>query len=304
MNRTDDARSTAAIFTAGGATPKAGSRFFQPDLAGTLTCRYRQTLIVTAPLPSSGGVTMCEALGILAADAPARPVRSFENTHLEVEAERRAFVDRNMQLGDPAFAPSQVSRLLEPAYLARQRATIASERATASADLRSGLPLHEGTNTTNYSVVDAAGNAVDVTYTINNWFGSGFVAGNTGVLLNDEMDDFTSKPGVPNMMRVVQGTANKIEPGKRPLSSMTPTMVVDAGGRIELVTGAAGGPRIITTVLDIVRAVVDFGEGAGTALVEPRMHMQWLPDAIYAERDTLDEATLAVRLVAWSVLRR
>jgi gamma-glutamyltranspeptidase/glutathione hydrolase len=283
---------TAAARASGGIMTEVDLARYRAIDRKPLMCSYRRTLVITAPLPSSGGVTMCETLGILSADVPALPVRDFENAHLEIEAERRAFVDRNMQLGDPAFVPSKVARLLDPAYLARLRTSILPERATASTTLRSGIDLHEGTNTTNYSVVDAAGNAVDVTYTINNWFGSDFVAGRTGVLLNDEMDDFTSKPGVPNMMRLVQGTANKIEPGKRPLSSMTPTIVAGAAGRIEFVTGAAGGPRIITTVLDSVRAVVDFHQDAGTALAAPRMHMQWLPDVIYAEPRTFDEATL------------
>jgi gamma-glutamyltranspeptidase/glutathione hydrolase len=259
-----------------------------------LTCRYRDVTVVTSPLPSSGGVAICEILGIIGHDTPARPVRSFANTHLEVEAERRAFADRNTQLGDPAFIASPVARLLDPAYLARQRASIAPEAATASSTLHVGaMSAHEGTNTTNYSVIDAAGNAVDVTYTLNNSFGSGFVAGSTGVMLNDEMDDFTSKPGVPNMFGLVQGRANAIAPGKRPLSSMSPSIVVDAAGRTELVAGAAGGPRIITTTLDTIRAIVDFGEDAGVALAAPRMHMQWLPDVLYAQPDTFDDATLA-----------
>ena len=282
----------SSVRASGGIISEADLAAYRVIEREPLRCRYRGTSIVTAPLPSSGGVTMCETLGIVSKDVPRLPVRGFTNTHLEVEAERRAFVDRNAQLGDPAFVPSKVARLLEPGYLARLRTTIEPERATASAKLRSGIALHEGTNTTNYSVVDAAGNAVDVTYTINNWFGSDFVAGRTGVLLNDEMDDFTSKPGVANMMRLVQGIANKIEPGKRPLSSMTPTIVVDAAGRTELVTGAAGGPRIITTVLDTVRAVVDFHQDASTALAAPRMHMQWMPDVIYAEPQTFDDATL------------
>jgi gamma-glutamyltranspeptidase / glutathione hydrolase len=230
--------------------------------------------------------------GILAADVPRPPVRSFENTHLLVEAERRAFRDRNTQLGDPGFVPSRVSALLDPAYLKQQRSTIDPERATPSNTLALG-ETHEGSNTTNFSVVDSAGNAVDVTYTLNDSFGSAFVAGHSGVLLNDEMDDFTSKPGVPNMFGLVQGTANAIAPGKRPLSSMSPTVVVAPSGKVLFVTGAAGGPRIITTVLDTIRAVVDFGEDATTALSDPRVHMQWLPDVLYADPTAFDEATAA-----------
>ena len=330
---------TAAIFTAGGATPAAGTVLRQRDLARTLrridalgpdgfyrgdvahalagairsaggivteadlanyrpierdpvTCKYRDVTIVTSPPPSSGGVAICEVLGIVGDATPAFPIRSFANTHLEVEAERRAFADRNTSLGDPAFVASPVSRLLDPAYLARLRAQISAGSATPSSEVRGGIVTPEGTNTTNYSVVDAAGNAVDVTYTLNNTFGSGMVAGNTGVLLNDEMDDFTSKLGAPNMFGLVQGSANAIAPGKRPLSSMSPTIVVDASGRAVLVAGAAGGPRIITTTLDIIRAVVDFGEDPSRALADPRVHMQWLPDVLYAEPDAFDAATL------------
>ncbi len=157
--------------------------------------------------------------------------------------------------------------------------------------MSTGIATHEGSNTTNYSVVDAAGNAVDVTYTLNNSFGSDFVAGRTGVLLNDEMDDFTIKPGAPNMFGLVQG-ANAIAPGKRPLSSMSPSIVVNASGRLVFVGGAAGGPRIITTMLDAIRAVVDFHQDAVSAVAAPRLHMQWLPDIVYAQPDTFDPATL------------
>jgi gamma-glutamyltranspeptidase/glutathione hydrolase len=330
---------TAAVFVAGGETPRAGSTFRQPALANTLRridaegaagfyrgeiakeleasvkasggiitradlatyrivdrvplkCKYRSVTIVTAPLPSSGGVTMCEILGILAGDTPALPVRSFANAHIEIEAERRAFVDRNTQLGDPAFVPSRVAALLDPSYLSRVRKSIDPDRATPSTSLSTGIATHEGSNTTNYSVVDAAGNIVDVTYTLNDSFGSDFVAGRTGVLLNDEMDDFTVKPGTPNIFGLVQGTANAIAPGKRPLSSMAPSIVVNASGRPTFVAGAAGGPRIITTTLDAIRAVVDFHQDAVSAIAAPRMHMQWLPDVVYAESETFDQTTL------------
>ncbi|GAC1411238.1 MAG: gamma-glutamyltransferase [Candidatus Velthaea sp.] len=289
----DVARELARSISAGGGiVTEADLAAYRVIDRDPLTCRYRGATVLTAPLPSSGGIAMCEIFGIVERDPAELPVRSFENTHLEVEAERRAFADRNTQLGDPAFVASTVSHLLSPAYLARQRASIASERATPSSDLHGGsVETREGTNTTNYSVIDAAGNAVDVTYTLNNAFGSNFVAGRTGVLLNDEMDDFTSKSGVPNAFGLVQGAANAIAPGKRPLSSMTPSIVIDSLGRPELVVGAAGGPRIITTTLDAIRAVVDFGDDAGEALSRPRIHMQWLPDVLYAENDAFDDAT-------------
>ncbi len=185
-------------------------------------------------------------------------------------------------MGDPDFVKPPVAQLLAPAYLAQQRASIAADRATPSSAVK-GMPIHEGTNTTNFSVVDAAGNAVDVTYTLNSTFGSGLVAGDTGVLLNNEMDDFASAPGVPNQFGLVQGAANAIVPHKRPLSSMVPTIAVDPAGRVALVAGAAGGPRIITTTLDIVRGVLDFGQDVGTAMSAPRVHEQWLPDVVYAD---------------------
>ena len=282
----------AAIRSGGGIVTKADLANYRAIERAPLSCSYRGETIVTSPPPSSGGVAICEILGILGDTKPALPIRSFANTHLEVEAERRAFADRNTQIGDPAFVTSPVGRLLDPAYLRRLRAQIAADHATPSSEVRGGIATHEGTNTTNYSVVDAAGNAVDVTYTLNNSFGSGFVGGVTGVLLNDEMDDFTSKPGAPNMFGLVQGVANAIAPGKRPLSSMTPSIVVDRSGRSVLVAGAAGGPRIITTTLDIIRAVAGFGEDAPSALADPRIHMQWLPDVLYAEPDAFGAETL------------
>lgn len=282
----------ASIRAAGGIMTEADLANYRAIDRPPVTCGHRGMTIVTSPPPSSGGVAICEILGILGDVKPTLPIRSFANTHLEVEAERRAFADRNTQLGDPAFVASPVARLLDPAYLAKQRAQIGADSATPSSKVRGGDAAQEGKNTTNYSVVDAAGNAVDVTYTLNNSFGSGLVGGDTGVLLNDEMDDFTSKPGVPNMFGLVQGAANAIAPGKRPLSSMSPSIVVDASGRALLVAGAAGGPRIITTTLDIIRAVVDFGEDASAAIADQRIHMQWLPDVLYAEPEAFDAPTL------------
>lgn len=271
-------------------TRAAGGILSVADLAGyrvrersPLTCTHAGQTIVTAPPPSSGGVAICETLGIIG-ETGAGTLRDLRNAQLEIEAERRAFADRSTALGDPGFVRVPVAQLLDRAYLSRKRASIVAYRATPSAAL-SGFRMHEGHDTTNYSVVDGAGNAVDVTYTLNNGFGSGFVAAGTGVLLNDEMDDFTSKPGAPNMFGLVQGVANAIAPGKRPLSSMSPTIVLDRSGRVRLVAGAAGGPRIITTTLDIVRSVFDFHETLARAVARPRAHMQWLPDRVFVERD-------------------
>ena len=169
--------------------------------------------------------------------------------------------------------------MLDPAYAARLRATIEPDRATPSSQVKPGLnvAVHENDDTTHYSIVDAHGNAVAVTYTINDWFGSGVMAGDTGFLLNDEMDDFTSKPGVPNMFGLVQGERNDIQPGKRPLSSMTPTIVLNHG-KLAMVTGSPGGSRIITIALETVLNVFDFGMNVQQAVDAPRIHMQWLPD--------------------------
>jgi gamma-glutamyltranspeptidase/glutathione hydrolase len=282
-----------SIRAAGGIMTTADLAAYHPIERRPLTCSYRGHTIITSPLPSSGGVAICEVLGMLAHDTFAAPKRSFANTHLEAEAERRAFFDRNTELGDPAFVHADVAHLLDPSYLAKQRASFAPERATPSSTFHPGMTMHEGTNTTNYSVIDAAGNAADVTYTLNNSFGSNFIAGRTGVLMNDEMDDFTSKPGVANMFGLVQGTADAIAPGKRPLSSMSPTIVLDSDGHVVLAAGAAGGPRIITTTLDMLRAVIDFNEDPATIAQDPRMHLQWLPDTIYAEPTTFDAPTLS-----------
>jgi gamma-glutamyltranspeptidase/glutathione hydrolase len=285
---------SASVRAAGGIITEADLAAYRVVEREPLVCTHRGDTIVTAPLPSSGGVVTCEVLGMLGDAAPNGGPLAFANVHRKVEAERRAFADRNAELGDPAFIHSSVvPRLLDPAYLARLRATIEPERATPSRDLRGGgVAIHEGHNTTNYSVIDASGNVVDVTYTLNNTFGSGFVASGTGVLLNDEMDDFTVKRGVANMFGLVQGAANAIAPGKRPLSSMTPTVVLDPSGNVALVVGAAGGPRIITTVLDAILGVVDYGESSSEALAAPRVHMQWLPDVLYAETGSFDAVTL------------
>jgi len=288
-------RLSASARASGGIITEADLAAYRVVERKPLLCTHHGDTIVTSPLPSSGGVVTCEVLGILGDAAPNGDPLAFENVHRKVEAERRAFADRNAELGDPAFVhASVVPRLLDPAYLARLRATIQAERATPSSEVRAGsVAIHEGHNTTNYSVIDAAGNVVDVTYTLNNTFGSGFVAGDTGVLLNDEMDDFTTKVGIANMFGLVQGAANAIAPGKRPLSSMTPTVVLDSSGSVVLVVGAAGGPRIITTVLDAILGVVDYGETPSEALAAPRVHMQWLPDVLYAETGAFDAATLA-----------
>jgi gamma-glutamyltranspeptidase/glutathione hydrolase len=247
-----------------------------------LRCDYHGYEIVSVPPPSSGGVTLCEILNIVAPyPFAAWGWHSVRETHYLIEAERRAYADRNTYLGDPAFVNNPVAQLMDPAYAARLRASIDPRRATPSTQVKPGLgvTLHENDDTTHYSIVDRWGNAVAVTYTLNDWFGAGVIAGNTGFFLNDEMDDFTSKPGVPNMYGLVQGSANSIAPGKRPLSSMTPT-IVTRNGKLVMVTGSPGGSRIITIVLETILNVLDFRMNVQQAVDAPRIHMQWLPDRI------------------------
>ena len=257
-----------------------------------VTCRYRDYRIVSAPPPSSGGVTLCEILGIIqSVPFAALGAASADGVHEVIEAERLAFIDRNTYLGDPDFVRDPISELLAPAYIAKQRARI-GERALRSADLAPGLGPREGKHTTHYSIADRFGNAVSVTYTINDDFGAYVVAPYTGFLLNDEMDDFTSKPGVPNMFGLVQGAANEIAPGKRPLSSMTPTIAL-RNGRVAIVAGAPGGPTIITTVLQVLMNVIDFGMSAQAAVDAPRYHEQWQPEAVAVEPKTFSPALQA-----------
>lgn len=265
------------------------------DESQPVQCSYHGLTIVSAPPPSSGGVTLCETLNILSPYPLANwGWHSVKETHYVIEAERRAYADRNAYLGDPTFVHDPVARLLSPAYAAKLRASISPVKATPSKDVKPGLNIavHENANTTHYSIVDKYGNAVGVTYTINDWFGSGVVAPGTGFFLNDEMDDFTSKPGVPNMFGLVQGKRNDIVPGKRPLSSMTPTMVL-RNGKLAMVTGSPGGSRIITIVLETLLDVFDFGMNVQQAVDAPRIHMQWLPDRIDYEPQALTPAAMS-----------
>jgi gamma-glutamyltranspeptidase/glutathione hydrolase len=258
-----------------------------------IVCNYRGYRLVSAPPPSSGGVTLCLALGILEGyplaawgrDAP-------EYVHAMAEALRRAFVDRNTRLGDPGFVANPVAALLDARYAAAQRAGIDPARATDSVALMPPAGVREAEQTTHYSIVDAVGNAVSVTTTLNGAFGARVVAGATGVLLNNEMDDFTVKPGVPNLFGLVQGRANAIAPGKRPLSSMTPT-IVTRDDALVMVIGSPGGPRIITTVLQVILNVVDHRMSLADAIAAPRLHHQWLPDTLFVEPARLPEAARA-----------
>ena len=261
---------------------------------------YRGYEIISAPPPSSGGVALIETLNILEGyDLAKQGDGSAQAIHLTAEAYQRTFFDRAEFLGDPDFSKIPVAQLIDKRYGNAWRDTISLRRATPSSDLRrpaifsqldsyaSSHPqpksVHEPEHTTHYSVVDPDGNAVSVTTTLNDSFGSRVTAEGLGFLLNNEMDDFASKPGVPNLYGLIQGPANAIGPDKRPLSSMTPTIVLK-GGKLFLVLGSPGGSTIITTVANVLTGVVDYGLNIQEAVNAPRFHDQWMPDNIKMEK--------------------
>ena len=271
---------------------------------------YRGYEIISAPPPSSGGIALVETLNILEGyDLAKEGDRSAESIHLTAEAFQRAFFDRAEFLGDSDFSKIPVAQLIDKRYGNAWRETIALRRATPSAEVRrpavfsqldsyaSSHPqpksVVEPEHTTHYSVVDPEGNAVAVTTTLNDGFGSRVTAEGLGFLLNDEMDDFTSKPGVPNMFGLLQGPANAIGPGKRPLSAMTPTIVLK-NGKLFLVLGSPGGPTIITTVANILMGVVDYGLNLQQAVNAARFHDQWMPDEIRVEATGISPDTIGI----------
>ena len=247
-----------------------------------VTCTYRGYEITSSPPPSSGGVIICEILNVLEGyPLSYLGAGSAETVHVMVEAMRHAYVDRNSALGDPDFVDNPVSKLLDKTYANDIRDKIDPFRAGVSQDL---MPkgFGESKETTHYSIIDDDGNAVAVTYTLNGSFGAGAVADGTGILLNNEMDDFTQKPGVPNLYGLVQGEANAIQPRKTPLSSMSPTIVA-RDGKPFMVIGSPGGSRIITITLEAIVNVIDHGMNIQEAIDAPRIHHQWLPDTVYIE---------------------
>ena len=269
---------------------------------------YRGMNIYSAPPPSSGGVALLEILNILEGyDLKKYGAGSAEAVHLTIEAFRRAFYDRAEFMGDPDFARVPVAQLIDKKYGAAWRESVNPDKASASNGLKRPTIFNEleryaashppralaaeGSNTTHSSVVDSEGNAVAVTTTLNESFGSAVTAEGLGFLLNDEMDDFTSKPGVPNLYGLKQSEANAIGPGKRPLSAMTPTMVVN-NGKLLLVMGSPGGPRIITTVANVLLGVIDYGLNVQQAVNAPRFHEQWSPDWVDMERVGFSPDTL------------
>ncbi len=256
-----------------------------------VSCGYRGYTIMSSPPPSSGGTTICQILQLIKPYPMDKwGYGSVNAIHYLVEAERRAFADRNTYLGDPAFAQNPIAELLSLEHVAKMRATIQPDKATPSSEIKGSLGAAEGQHTTHFSVVDAKGNAVSITFTINYLFGLGQIAGNTGFFLNNEMDDFTAKPGVPNTFGLVQGRINQIEPGKRPLSSMSPTIVLK-DGKLFLITGSPGGSTIISTTLESILNVVDFGMNMQQAVDAPRVHNQWYPDVVFVEQGLLTPET-------------
>ncbi len=278
---------------------------------------YRGYEVISAPPPSSGGTVLIESLNILEGyDLAAMKDRSAQSIHFTTEAFRRAFFDRAEFLGDPDFSRIPVSQLIDKKYAAAWRDSIAPEQASSSKELQrpaifseleryalahpQPTSVHESQHTTHYSVVDADGDAVAVTTTINDWFGSRVTAHGLGFLLNDEMDDFSAKPGVPNSDGLIQGEANAIGPGKRPLSSMTPTIVVHDGKTV-MVLGSPGSSKIVTTVANVLMGVVDYGMNIQEAVNAPRFHNQWLPDLLNVEKWFSPDTVQALRSMGYQV---
>ena len=277
-------RLVSEMATHGGLLTLADLQSYRAVERTPLSGAYRGLTILTAPLPSSGGIGILQMLGMLEGSGYGKAGPGAAATiHYTAEVMRRYFADRSQYLGDSDFVKVPVKGLLDPGYIRERRASINPDQATPGDQLNPGKPAgREGTETTHYSIVDASGNAVAVTYTLNNGYGSGVTVPGLGFLLNDEMDDFTAKPNVPNMFGLVQSEANAIEPGKRPLSAMTPTIVV-RDGKPFMVLGAPGGPRIITAVLQVLLNVIDFRMNIQDAVDAPRFHHQWKPDKLYLE---------------------
>jgi gamma-glutamyltranspeptidase/glutathione hydrolase len=282
----------------GGIITREDLRQYDAVWRAPIMFQYRQHTIISMPPPSSGGATIAEILNILEGfDLRSLGYLSRDHVHVWTEAVKRAFVDRNAYLGDPDFVAQPVERMISDAYAAERRREIRTDRASLFGDVRPGMgPVppesspaarREGEHTTHYSVVDREGNAVAVTTTINSLYGSLATVTGAGFLLNNEMDDFASRAGTPNQFGLVQGAVNAIEPKKRMLSAMAPTIVLDPAGRVKMVTGSPGGPTIITTVAQMISNVVDFDMDIGAATAAPRLHHQHLPDLLHYERDGL-----------------
>jgi gamma-glutamyltranspeptidase / glutathione hydrolase len=298
---------TAALIEAemrrgGGIMTREDLAAYEAPWRAPVMFEYRDHTVISMPPPSSGGITLAQILNTLEGyDLPSLHYHSPEHVHLWTEATKRAFVDRNEYLADPDFVPQPTRELIADEYAVSRRAEIDLRRATPSSRVLPGLgpftrgartARREGENTTHYSIIDRNGNAVAVTTTINSLYGNLVTVAGAGFLLNNEMDDFAALPGTPNQFGLVQGEANAIEPGKRMLSAMTPTVVLDPASKVKLITGSPGGPTIITTVAQIISNVVDFGMDAAGATAAPRLHHQHLPDTLFYERAGMREETV------------
>jgi gamma-glutamyltranspeptidase/glutathione hydrolase len=311
----------AAIQKGGGLLTAEDLEHYQVKEREAMRGTYRGYEIISAPPPSSGGTVLIETLNILEGyDLAKAGSRSAESVHLTAEAFRRAFFDRAEFLGDPDFTRLPIAQLTDKKYAEAWRATMDPDHATASQDLKRPAifntlaqanaqltnqtqpnPPHESPHTTHYSVVDAEGNAVAVTTTINDWFGSRVTAAGLGFILNDEMDDFSAKPAAPNGDGLIQSAANSIGPGKRPLSSMTPTIVLK-DGKLFLVLGSPGSSRIITTVALAILGVVDYGMNIQEAINAPRFHQQWMPDVLSVEAWFAPDAVHALEKMGYKII--
>jgi gamma-glutamyltranspeptidase/glutathione hydrolase len=295
-------RLAKAVRDGGGIMTVDDLKSYQAVIRSPVRGNYRGYDIVSMPLPSSGGTVLLETLNILEGfPMPDMKQGSAPSLHVMIEAMKRAYADRARYLGDPAFVNAPVNVLITKEYAARQRASIDLDRATSAADVLSVSPAREGANTTHYSVVDSSGNAVSNTYTLNFPYGVGLVAEGTGVLLNNELDDFTAAPGASNAFGLVGFEANLPGPGKRPLSSMSPTIVLKDGKPV-LVTGTPGGSRIISAVLQVVVDVLDYKMDVAAAVAAPRVHHQWMPDEVRVERGFSDEVLAELRAKGHKVI--
>lgn len=285
-----------AVSDAGGIMTAADLKAYQAVIRSPVRGTYRGYDIVSMPLPSSGGVVLVESLNILEGFQLADLKQgSPASLHLLIEAMKRAYADRARYLGDPAFVNAPIDTLTAKDYAAKLRANISTNRATPSKEIVSAPPApREGSNTTHFSVVDSSGNAVSNTYTLNFSYGVGLVADGTGVLLNNELDDFTAAVGASNAYGLVGYEPNLPGPGKRPLSSMSPTIVL-RGGKPVLVTGSPGGSRIISTVLQVIVNVLDYRMDVAAAVAAPRLHHQWLPDEVRVEHGFPDDVLFELK---------
>ena len=291
-----------AVRDAGGIMTNDDLKSYSAVIRKPVRGSYRGYDVVSMPLPSSGGTVLLESLNILEGFPLAEMTQgSPASLHLLIEAMKRAYADRARYLGDPAFVNAPVPVMLSKDYAARQRASIDPDRATASADAAAIKPLREGSNTTHFSVIDDFGNAVSNTYTLNFPYGVGLIAEGTGVLLNNELDDFTAAPGASNAFGLVGFEANLPGPGKRPLSSMSPTILLKDGKPV-LVTGSPGGSRIISTVLQVIVNVLDYHMDVLAAVSAPRLHHQWMPDEVRVERGFSEDVLAQLRAMGHHIV--